>query len=62
MKSMADAIRAEGKGYLLGPTQPCGFCHIRRAQVGDICCFCAKDEESREQYAAQQAALELEDE
>lgn len=52
MKTMADAIREEGKGYLLGPYFPCGFCGIRTAKVGDLCCFCAEDEDSREQYIA----------
>lgn len=59
---MADAIRADGKGHLFAPGRPCGFCRIRSQQVGDLCCFCDEDEESREQYAAQQAALDLEDE
>lgn len=62
IQTMAEAIRTEGKGHLLGPMRQCGFCRIRSARVGDLCCFCAEDEESREQYAAQQAALELEDE
>lgn len=58
---MADAIREEGKGYLLGPRRTCGFCGLNVARVDDLCVACAEDEESREQYAAQQAALEAED-
>lgn len=56
--TMADAIRAEGKAHLLVPRAMCGYCGIRSQQVGDLCCYCAEDEESREQYAAQIAQEE----
>jgi hypothetical protein len=59
---MADAIRAEGKAHLLLPRPRCGFCRIRTARVGDLCCFCAEDEESQEQYAAQCAKEAMSDE
>jgi hypothetical protein len=58
VKTMAQAMREEGRGHLLQPSRPCGFCGIRTAQVGNLCCFCDEDEESREQYAAMMAKKE----
>jgi hypothetical protein len=55
---MAQAMREDGLGHSLQPKRTCGFCGIRSSQVGDLCCFCDDDEESREQYAAMMAKEE----
>jgi hypothetical protein len=55
---MAQAMREEGRGHLLQPPRPCGFCGIRTAQVGDLCCACNDDDEACEQYAAMMAKEE----
>jgi hypothetical protein len=38
--------------------RPCGFCGIRSAQVGDLCCFCDEDADSKAEYIAKMAEVE----
>lgn len=55
---MRDAAKNE-RPWLFLPRRMCGYCGIRLAQVGDLCCSCDEDTEAREQYAAQCAREEV---
>lgn len=54
---MRDAVQHE-RPWLLLPRPMCGFCGIRSAQVGDLCCFCDEDADSKAEYLARMARVE----